>query len=83
MAVDVRGGSIYEELVELLARHAVPSRVLGFRPSPSAQARVEDLLEKSRDGCLSPEEVEELDELERLEHVVRLLKARLLREMGS
>jgi hypothetical protein len=70
---------IYSELVDLLAESPDPKRVLAFRLSDERQRRLDDLLEKNREGTLTDTEAEELAAFERFEHVVRLLKARLLR----
>ncbi len=68
---------VYDELVDLLAETADAERLLAFRLSPPRQRQLEELLEKNREGSLTPEESAELDDFERFEHVVRLLKARL------
>ncbi len=68
---------VYDELLDLLAGSADPEQVLGFRLSSKKQARLDELLEKNRQGALSEDESAELDSYEHFEHVVRLLKARL------
>lgn len=72
--------AVYDDLLDLLAESANADRVLGFRLAPEKQARLDDLLERNREGTLTEEESAELDDFERFEHVVRLLKARLLRQ---
>ena len=67
----------YDEIVNLFAEPAIAEQVLSFHPSPGMQERVEALLEKNRNGTLTPDEQAELDEVERLEHFMRLVKARL------
>ena len=74
---------IYEEILDLLAQGVDPNRLLAFRLSPEKQARLDDLLERNREGLLTAEESAELDEFERFEHVVRLLKARVLPQRRS
>ena len=69
------------ELVELFADTAVAERILAFHPSPAIQARIEELLEKNRQGKLTPEEKTELDEVERLEYLMRLIKARVRQKL--
>lgn len=69
--------SIYDELLDLFAECADPDRLLAFRLPPDRQERLDDLLQKNRDGRLNDFERGELDEFERLEHLGRLLKARL------
>lgn len=71
---------VYEELLDLLAESADPDRLLAFRLSPEKQARLDDLLERNREGVLTEEQSAELDDFERFEHVVRLLKARVLQQ---
>ena len=67
---------VYDELLDVLAESADVGRLLSFRLSSEKQARLDDLLEKNREGQLTEEETGELDDYERLEHLVRLLKAR-------
>jgi hypothetical protein len=50
---------------------------LSFRLSPQRQAQLDNLLERNRQGLLTPDERGELEEFERLEHLGRMLKARL------
>jgi hypothetical protein len=76
-----RPPAVFEELLELLAESADAKRILAFRLSAEAQARLDELLEKNRRGALTDEDGAELDEFERVEHVVRLLKARVLQKL--
>jgi hypothetical protein len=69
--------TLYDELLDLYAETADVERLLAFRLPPDKQARLEALLQRSRDGSLTPEERGELDEYEQLEHLGRMLKARL------
>ena len=73
----VASSPIYDELLELLADSADADRLLAFRLPAEKQARLDELLQKNRDGQMTDTERGELDEFERLEHVGRLLKARL------
>jgi hypothetical protein len=75
--------AVYEDLLDLLAESADPERVLAFRLSPEKQAHLDDLLERNREGELTEEQSAELDDFERFEHLVRLLKARILRQRRS
>ena len=72
--------AVYEDLLDLLAQTADRDRVLAFRLSPEKQARLDELLERNREGLLTEEQTAELDDYERFEHVVRLLKARVLQQ---
>jgi hypothetical protein len=78
-----RQPALYEELVDLLAESADADRVLSFRLSPAKQERLDSLLEKNRRGALTEAESSELDAFEHFEHLVRLLKARLLKKQGQ
>lgn len=72
--------AVYDELLDLLSDMVEPRRLLGFRLSDTKQAQLDLLLERNRDGTLTDEESAELDDFERFEHLVRLLKARTLRQ---
>jgi len=72
----------YDELVDLFADPAVAERILTFHPSPAMQTRIEELLERNREGVLTSEEQAELDEVERLEHFMRLIKARVRQKLA-
>lgn len=74
---------VYDELLDLLAGGADPERLRGFRLSNEKQARLDELLERNRQGTLSEDDSAELDAYEHFEHVVRLLKARLSQKHGS
>jgi hypothetical protein len=66
----------YEEVIDFIAAGTTPQNVIDFRPSEAAQARVEDLLEREKDGELSSAERSELDNYLQIEHLMRLAKAR-------
>ena len=66
----------YSEVVEFLANGATPAEILQFKPSPEAEARVRELLEKNREGTLTDAETAELDQYGHIEHLMRLVKAR-------
>jgi hypothetical protein len=78
-----RSQAVYDDLLDLLTESADAQRVLAFRLSDEKQARLDDLLEKNREGTLTDEDSAELDAYERFEHVVRLLKARVLQRLPS
>ena len=68
--------AIYDELLDLLADTTDVDRLLAFRLSDKRQARLDERLQRNRDGLLTEAERGELDEFERLEHLGRMLKAR-------
>ena len=67
---------VYMELVDFVARGATPEDVANFRPSPEAQNRVAELLERQRYAQLTEEEAAELDGFVQLEHILGLAKAK-------
>ncbi len=66
----------YEEMADLFARGTTPAKILAFRPSRAAQARVHYLLARNKTGDLTPEEAAELERFGELEHLMQLVKAR-------
>lgn len=68
-------------MVEKLAAAANGDSVAGFKVSDAAQSRMEDLLEKNREGELTPKERLEWEEFERLEYLVRAAKTAALARM--
>lgn len=66
----------YLEIIDFIAAGTTPEAVVTFRPSPEAELRLSELLERERDGELSPEEKAELDHFEELEHILRMAKAK-------
>lgn len=66
----------YEEIVDFIAAGTTPQNIISFRPSEAAQARVEDLVSREKDGALSSAEKSELNHYLQIEHLMRLAKAR-------
>ena len=69
-------GPAYLEIIDFIAAGTTPETVIEFKPSPEAQRRVIDLIEREKGTCLSPEEKTELDHFLELEHILRMAKAR-------
>jgi hypothetical protein len=66
----------YLEVIEFIAAGTTPESVVSFRPSPEAQQRLAELIEREKDGGLSLEEKSELDHFIELEHILRMAKAK-------
>ncbi|MEO7328409.1 MAG: hypothetical protein ABI193_07525 [Minicystis sp.] len=66
----------YDEMIDVFASGGGPGTVLAFRPSAEAQARVQDLLARSKAGAITGDEQAELDRFEELEQLMQLVKAR-------
>lgn len=69
---------IYQYILQFLVSNPSAEEVLGFGPTPSMQARINLLMEKNRNGSLTPLEERELDEYIQINHLVTMLKARAL-----
>lgn len=65
---------VYQEVYFFLASRPTHEDILAYRPSDSAQARLQELLQANKQGHLSLEDQAELDEYEKVEHFVRMLK---------
>jgi hypothetical protein len=80
----LRGGPVmsnaaipsYLEIIDFIATGTTPQAVVDYHPSADAQQRVAALIERDKDGKLSPEEKAELDHFMDLEHILRMAKAR-------
>lgn len=62
-------------IMELLTSQPSPQEVLVIQPSPELQARVSDLLSRTKQQTFSSQEAGELERHLMLEHLVRLAKA--------
>ena len=67
---------VYLELIDFIAGGTTPEQVIAFRPSVTAQERVEELIAKAKEDHLSPDDQAELDYFFQLEHILRIAKAR-------
>lgn len=67
---------IFEEVLEFLAGAPTAEEIVAFSPSEALQQRARYLLERNREGLLTPQERQELDDFARLNHFVSMLKAR-------
>jgi len=73
----------FEEMIDFLASGPTPEQIVAFKVSPSAQARLEELLDKNREDGLADDEVAELDVFEQINFVLLLLKARARPALSS
>jgi hypothetical protein len=69
----------YDEIIDVFARGGGAGTVLAFRPSAETQARVRDLLARSKAGALTEVEQAKLDQFGEIEHLMQLVKARARR----
>ncbi len=70
----------YLEIVDFIGPRghpgATPEAVAHFRPSPEAQQRVAELIEREKECGWPPEEKAELDHFMEVEHILRMAKAK-------
>ena len=66
----------YFEIIEFFAAGATSEDVVRFHPSPEAQQRVLELIEREKEGGLAPDDRAELDHYMELEHILRMAKAK-------
>jgi hypothetical protein len=66
----------YIEIIDFIAAGTTPEAVVHFRPSPEAQQKVTELIEREKECGLSPEEKAELHHFLELEHILRMAKAK-------
>lgn len=80
-----KAGSYQDEskIMELLVSQPSPEQVLEIRPSPQFQARVSELLARSKTNMLSRQEETELERYLTLEHLVRLAKAHAFQQVDK
>ena len=66
----------YFEIIDFIAAGSTPVALAEYRPSPEAQRRIDDLIEREKEGGVSIQEKAELDHFMELEHILRMAKAR-------
>jgi hypothetical protein len=77
------GIPVYQEIIDFLASSPTLEQMSGFKISDAAQQRLEELLDKNREGELTPEEEAELDRYFQYRHIMILLKASARRAIKS
>jgi len=73
----------YLEIIDFIASGTTPQAVVDYRPSEEAQNRVAELIQREKEGTLTPEEKSELDHFTDLEHILRVAKARARQILAS
>ena len=73
----------YNEVVEFLGRGATAKEITEFRLSPEAQTRAQSLVQKNREGSLSPAEEAELELYTELEDFMALIKIRAHQQLQN
>jgi hypothetical protein len=65
----------YLEIIDFIAAGTTPETIADFRPSPQAQRRVSELVDREKESVLTPEERSELDHFIELQHILRMAQA--------
>jgi hypothetical protein len=73
----------YRYVLQFLAGSPSPQAIIDFKPTPAIQERISELLEKNREGQLTPAEAAELDEYSQINSSLSLLKARAFKELKA
>lgn len=72
-----------DAIIAVLTSQPTPQQILALHPSPEFQARLTDLLSRSKTSGLSATENRELDHYQFLEHIVRLAKGQALQRLAE
>jgi len=70
-------------VLEVLASEPAPDQIVALHPSAHLQARVTDLVDRSKRGGLSPTDEAELERYLAVEHLVRLAKAHAYKRLAT
>lgn len=73
---------VLEDFADFLAKLA-PHKLLDYKASPKAQARLDHLLAENKERPLTPAEEGEMGYFMMIEHLVRLAKARALQQLNK
>lgn len=73
----------YRYVLQFLASSPSPQAIIDFKPTLAIQERMSELLEKNREGQLTPSESAELDEYAYINTSLSLLKARAFKELKA
>lgn len=73
---------VFDEILEFVTG-SDPNKILGFHLSDQSQKRVESLIEKEKESSLNEEEKHELDYFLMFEHLMRIAKARALKQLPT
>lgn len=71
----------YETILDFLARGPSVKELVQFRAPAEVQDRFEELLQKNREGLLSPNDAEELERYIQIERMMSLIKAKAYRNL--
>lgn len=67
---------LFDEVLDMLSSTPTPEQIIAYQPSAALRQRASELLERNREGLLTPEEQAELDEFAQINHFMSMLRAR-------
>lgn len=67
----------FDEVVTFFSRGPSREEIAAFRLSDATVARVQELLQKSSAGTLTPDEADELDQCVQIDRMVTLIRSRV------
>lgn len=74
---------MFQETIDFLASGPTSREIVVFKASPTTQARLDELLDKNREGELTDEEAMELELFAQINRILLLLKAQARFNLSS
>ncbi len=74
---------VFDEVIDFITSVPPPEKILAYKPSPTMQKRLDDLLEKKMEGTLTEAEQAEIDQCLLIEHLMRLAKAKAKKRLAA
>lgn len=78
-----KSSNLRREVISFLARRPAADEIIAFRPSEQATTRAQELLQRNREGVLTPAEEAELDEMCEVDRFVSLIKTEVLAQHSA
>ena len=72
----VKATTILEEFIDFLVEKATPESILAFKAPDTLSERLEELVTRSKDDELSPDEQQELEAILAYDRLASLMKAK-------
>jgi hypothetical protein len=69
---------LYDEFLDYLVDKATASEILAYTPSQDVLDHARELVERSQESGLTPEERQQLEQMLQLERMISILKAKAL-----
>lgn len=75
MTIDLQS-SIFTEIADFITSQPTLAEIVAYQISSAQQERIDDLLERNREGMLTPDEHHEMESYLIISHVMSLAKAK-------